>query len=325
MIPLPGVYRSARLLALPLLLLLPAPACADARGGPSRPDPSRPADRPAFNADRAWAYLTDQVAFGPRYAGAPGHARQLRWMTDFFASVHADSVRVQPFTHVAGDGKTLRMSNVFARFQADNPERILLVAHWDTRVFADRASDARGRRLPVPGANDGASGVALIMEIAQGLNAAPPPVGVDVLLTDGEDYGPGEGDMYLGSRWFADHLPAGYRPRYALVLDMVADPDARFEVEERSRRAAPEAVARVWDLAREMGYGDAFPTTSAGEIDDDHVPLIRAGIPAVEIIDLDFGPGNAYWHSPDDLPRNASRETLRTVGEVVAELIYRGG
>ncbi|HET6764892.1 MAG TPA: M28 family peptidase, partial [Longimicrobiaceae bacterium] len=174
-------------------------------------------------------------------------------------------------------------------------------------------------------ANDGASGVAVLMELAQFLRRDPPPVGVDILLTDGEDYGPGDEDMYLGAQHFATHLPAGYRPKHAIVLDMVADPDARFGVEDRSRRAAPASVARVWGLAREMGYGALFPDSSAGEIEDDHVPLIRAGIPAVEIIDLDFGPGNSFWHTTHDLPGNASRETLFRVGEVIAELVYRGG
>jgi glutaminyl-peptide cyclotransferase len=290
-----------------------------------RPDPSRPAERPTFNADRAWAYLGDQVGFGPRYAGTRGHERQLAWMVDFFRSVRADTVVVQPFMHVAASGRTLRMSNVFARFGVANQERILLVAHWDTRPHADQAAEPEDRRLPVPGANDGASGVAVVMEIAQALAESPAPVGVDVLLTDGEDYGPGEEDMYLGAKWFAGHLPAGYRPRYALVLDMVADREPGFGVEERSRRAAPEVVERVWGLAREMGYGDVFTTASAGEINDDHVPLIGAGIKAVDVIDMDYGPDNAYWHSPLDLPRNASRETLRTVGNVVAELLYRGG
>jgi glutaminyl-peptide cyclotransferase len=290
-----------------------------------RPDPSQPAERPEFNADRAWVYLQDQVGFGPRYAGAPGHERQLAWMLDFFRSVRADTVWAQPFAHLAADGRTLRMSNVVVRFGAANAERILLVAHWDTRPRADQAAEPEDRRLPVPGANDGASGVAVIMEIAQGLAENPTPVGVDVLLSDGEDYGPGEDDMYLGAKWYAAHLPPGPRPRYALVLDMVADREPGFKVEGHSRRAAPQVVERVWSLAREMGYGDVFLDQSAGEIDDDHVPLIGAGIPAVDVIDMEYGPDNAYWHSPQDLPRNASRETLRAVGNVVAELLYRGG
>jgi glutaminyl-peptide cyclotransferase len=306
-------------------LLLALAACSDARGAAARPDPDRKAERPTMSRDRAWAYLTDQVAFGPRYSGTVGHKRQLDWMKDFFGAVGADSVELQPFTHVARDGKTLRLTNVFARFQASNPDRILLVAHWDSRPHADEEPDPALRRHPVPGANDGASGVAVLMELAQFLRRDPPPVGVDILLTDGEDYGPGDDDMYLGAKHFAAHLPAGYRPRHAIVLDMVADPDARFGVEDRSRHAAAASVARVWGLAREMGYGAMFPDSSAGEIEDDHVPLIRAGIPAVEIIDLDFGPGNSFWHTTHDLPGNASRETLFRVGEVIAELVYRGG
>jgi glutaminyl-peptide cyclotransferase len=319
-IPRPAVRRSALALLCAALC-----GCHDARAGTARRDPGEPAERPTMNRDRAWAYLTEQVAFGPRVAGAQGHARQLAWMKDFFRSVGADTVVAQPFTHVTREGKTLQLTNVFARFGLSNPERILLVAHWDTRPRADNSPDPEDRRHPVPGANDGASGVAVLMELAQFFRENPPPIGVDILLTDGEDYGPGDDDMYLGARWFAAHLPPGYRVKHALVLDMVADPDAHFGIEERSRKAAPASVARVWGLAREMGYGATFPDSSAGEIEDDHVPLIEAGIPAVEIIDLDFGPGNSFWHSTRDLPSNASRETLFRVGEVVAELVYRGG
>jgi Zn-dependent M28 family amino/carboxypeptidase len=308
-----------------VLLALALCACHDASAGPARPDPNARADRPTMNKDRAWAYLTDQVAFGPRYAGTPGHHRQLEWMKDFLHTVGADTVIAQPFTHVTRAGSKLELTNVFARFKLADPERILLVAHWDTRPHADNSPDPEDRRHPVPGANDGASGVAALMELAQFFRENPPPVGVDILLTDGEDYGPGDEDMYLGAKYFAAHLPPGYKPKHAVVLDMIADPDARFQVEERSRKAAPQSVSRIWELAKEMGYGDLFPESSAGEIEDDQVPLIAAGIPTVEIIDLDFGPGNSFWHSTRDLPTNASRETLFEVGEVIAELVYRGG
>lgn len=289
--------------------------------------PTATAQRPVpealrFDAERAWSYLTTQVRFGPRIPGTPAHARQLGWMRDFFAQ-RADSVAVQRFAFqpLAG-GASVPMANLLARFRPAAPERVLLVAHWDTRPRADAAPDPAERTLPVPGANDGASGVAVLMELANALRATPPPLGVDLLLTDGEDYGTTDDEMYLGARYFAATLPPNYRPRYALVLDMVGDSAPSFPVEELSRRAAPKLVRRIRDTAGRLGYGAFFPDSSAGEILDDHVPLIEAGLPAAVLIDLDYGPDNSLWHTPRDLPAQTSPETLRMVGEVVLALLY---
>lgn len=323
MIPSSLAVRSLLLLGLAL-----APGCDG--GGASGEAPAAGArasprvDRPAFDSARAFEHLRRQVAFGPRVPGTPGHAAQLAWMKEYLAT-RADTVIEQPFTHTTRAGETLAMTNLFARFRPDAQDRVLLVAHWDTRPTSDQASSAADRAKPVPGANDGASGTAVLLELADMFRRTPPTIGVDLLLVDGEDYGPTGDDMYLGAKHFAANLPAGYRPFYGILLDMVGDRDLRFPVESNSQQFAPEVVQRVWGLAQEMGYGDIFPLSDGGAVEDDHIPLNRAGIRTIDIIDFDYGPGHRYWHTPQDVPENTSAESLRIVGEVIAELVYRGG
>jgi glutaminyl-peptide cyclotransferase len=309
-----------------LLVLLAGVACRDA-GGESPPAErarARSVDRPEFDAGRAFGYVERQVGFGPRIPNSEGHARQLEWMREFFAA-RADTVIEQPFTYTTTSGETLRMTNLFARFRPELRDRVLLVAHWDTRPLADQDPDPAKRTQPVLGANDGASGVAVLMELAEHFARKPPPVGVDILLTDGEDYGPTTDDMFLGARHFAANLPTGYAPLYGILLDMVGDKNPRFPIEGYSAQYAPEVARRVWGVAEELGYGAIFPNTVVSEISDDHVPLNQAGIRTIDIIDFEYGPGNRLWHTAQDVPENVSAETLRIVGDVIAELIYRGG
>ena len=317
LIPMRFLRRSVPLALLAGLVAAPA---VWAESGVA-PDTLRAAE---FRADAAWELLRRQVAFGPRVPGTPGHAAQLAWMRRYLEE-RADSVAVHPFTHRTARGDILPLRNVFARFRPELRDRVLLVAHWDTRPRADEAPRRADRVLPVPGANDGASGVAVLLEIADVLHRSPPPVGVDLLLTDGEDFGPGSRDMYLGARSFAAALPAGYRPRYGIVVDMVADRDPRFPVERYSARLAPEVVGRVWGLAHEMGLGELFPTAVGGAVVDDHLPLNGAGIPTILIVDFEYGPRNRFWHTPDDVPANTSARTLGVVGRLLTELIRRGG
>lgn len=320
------IPSSLALRSLLLLALAAAPGCGGEDGGSAgRGAPAEaPAERPPFNSARAFDHLRRQVAFGPRVPGTPGHAAQLAWMREYLAE-RADTVAEQRFTHVTRSGDTLRLTNLFARFRPESAERVLLLAHWDTRPTSDQAASPADRARPVPGANDGASGVAVLLELAEMFRRQPPPIGVDLLLVDGEDYGPTGDDMYLGARHFAAHLPPGYRPFYGVLLDMVGDQDPRFPVEGYSQELAPEVVQRVWGLAEEMGYGDVFVRRPGSYIEDDHVPLNRAGIRTIDVIDFEYGPGNRYWHTPQDDVHNTSAESLRIVGEVMAELVYRGG
>ncbi len=311
--------RSAILyLLFPLVLL--SSGCSnggsDAAGAPRIPA----VDRPGFQGDSAYALLEEQVAFGPRVPGTEGHAAQLEWMREYLAA-RADTLVVQEFTHTVSSGDTLQLTNLMARFNPEAGARVLLLAHWDTRPQADQADSEAERAMPVPGANDGASGTAVLMQLAEMFTKQDPPIGVDLLFVDGEDYGPGTEDMLLGARYFAENLPAGYRPLYGVLLDMVGDPELRFPVEGYSDRYAPEVVQRVWSVARDLGYGDVFVPTVGMAITDDHLPLNEAGIHTANVIDFEY----PYWHTPEDVPAHTSARSLDIVGEVMAELIYRGG
>ena len=312
----PGRPSAAAALLTAVALL--GTAC-DASPGQSRAAaPERELIPVDFDADSAHALIAHQVAFGPRVPGTAGHAAQLEWMVETLRG-YADTVEVRRFTHAARSGDSVEMANVFARFRPEARDRILLVAHWDTRPIAEEDPDAERRGEPIPGANDGGSGVAVLMEIARVLSSHSPPLGVDLLFTDGEDYGPGE--MYLGATHFAANLPPGYRPLYGILVDLVADRSPVFPVEAQSEHYAPEVVDLVYRTAREIGMGAYFPETVGQSIDDDHIPLNQAGIRTIDIIDLDF----PQWHTTADTFENTSPEGLEAVGEVLTQLILSGG
>tara|TARA_B110000014_G_scaffold248948_1_gene223780 strand:+ start:299 stop:943 length:645 start_codon:yes stop_codon:yes gene_type:complete len=212
-----------------------------------------------------------------------------------------------------------------AAFLPDATRRILLLAHWDTRPRSDEALDSALQNQPVPGANDGGSGTAVLLELAKMLSSYPPPVGVDLLFVDGEDYGPEVEDMLLGARHYASSLGEGSRPVYGVLLDMVGDIDPLFPIEGISAQLANIVVQKVWRAAERLGYGDFFPSVVGQRVVDDHVPLLDAGLPTANVVDFNYGPGNSYWHTPEDTPDRVSAGTLEMVGEVVAELIYSGG
>jgi len=281
-------------------------------------------EAPPFDGQAAFALLERQVEFGPRVPGSPGHAAQLAWMEEFLRE-RADTVILQHFDHRAKRGGTIRMTNVFARFRPELPDRVLFLAHWDTRPTADNDPDPSRRNEPILGANDGASGVAVLLQLADVLSRHSPPIGVDLLFTDGEDFGPDE--MYLGATYFAANpVPGpGYRPLYGVLVDMVGDRNPVFPIEPISYDFAPEVVERVWRLAAELGYGHIFVRRRQVPISDDHVPLNRAGIRTIDIIDFDYGPGNAYWHTHRDVVENTAPEGLEAVGTVLTGLVFRGG
>ena len=304
------------------LLLLALTACRE-EGAPAGGETGlRAVEIPEFNGEAAHRLLVQQVDFGPRVPGTEGHARQLEWMTSYLRE-RADSVELQPFTHVTAAGDSIRMTNVIARFRPDAGDRVLFLAHWDTRPTADEESKAERRAMPIPGANDGASGTAVLMQLADVLSRHSPPIGVDLLFVDGEDYAPNE--MYLGSTYFAANLPPGYRPLYGVLVDMVGDRNPVFPIEAFSYQYAPEVVERVWRVAEELGYRQMFPRRQGIGISDDHIPLNRAGIRTIDIIDFEYGPGNRYWHTLDDTVENTGPRGLEAVGRVLTALVFRGG
>jgi len=289
----------------PLLALLGllAAACAARDAGVA----------PGFDGARAFADLETQVGFGPRIPGSPGHQRTRAWLAATLTPL-AGEVSEDRF-EAAG----LPLVNLTARFRPDAEERVWLLAHWDTRPHADLDPDPARRRLP--GANDGASGVAVLVELARLFHARPPRVGVDLIFLDGEDYGefePELSEVLLGSQRLA-RVYRGPRPRFGLLLDMVGDRDLLLRREALSAACCARTVDKVWGVAAELGHGAVFVAGPGPEVLDDHVPLNRKGLGVVVLIDLEY----EAWHTTLDLPERTSAKSLEVIGQVVAEVVYR--
>jgi hypothetical protein len=288
---------------------------------------------PTFDGARALALVEDQVAFGPRVPGSEGHARMLDWLQTTLGE-HADAVSLQPVTHVdAHDSTTVwEGTNVVASFNLtpEGGRRVMLAAHWDTRPIADQDPDPARRAEPVPGANDGASGVAVLLELARHLARRSPDVGVDLVFFDLEDLGDDQGPeadstapvnpFAIGSEAFAAANPQ-YRPTYGVLLDMVCDRDLRIPKEAYSRINAPEVIDRVWAAADRAG-ADAFLDEEGGPVLDDHIAFLRRGIPVIDLIHYPFP---ATWHTTADVPAACSAESLGQVGQTMLELLYGEG
>lgn len=268
-----------------------------------------------FDGERAMEYVRTQLEFGPRIPGTEGHRKTGDWIVSMMRQ-RADTVIEQKWEHKTAAGVTLPMRNILARYNTQATERILYVTHWDTRPTSDNASDSARRAMPVPGANDGASGVALLIALGDLLKQAPPSLGVDFLFTDGEDYGsfgPPEVDVLIGARYFAANLPSpGYRPIFAVLWDMIGDHDLQISKEGHSVDRAPEVVDRIWRIASDLGYGQYFRPTGWGPVTDDHLPLLDAGIPIIDVIDLDY----PAHHTPEDTIDKVSAASLKIVGDV---------
>jgi glutaminyl-peptide cyclotransferase len=278
---------------------------------------------PRFDGKVAYALLLKQTAFGPRNPNSAGHAACLDYLNHNLQTL-ADTVELQPFMH-EGYGESLALTNIFARFRLHERTRVLFLAHWDTRPRADNDLDKSHRNQPILGANDGASGVAVLLELATLLKQAPPPVGVDILLVDGEDYGK-ESDhaMYLlGSRHFARIMTPGYAPRFGILLDMVGDTYLELPKEANSVQYAPDVVDLVWNTAHNLGVRQ-FVDAIGDAIIDDHLPLNEVGIKTIDIIDFNYpDQTNRYWHSLQDTPDHCSAESLEAVGSVITEVVYQ--
>jgi glutaminyl-peptide cyclotransferase len=277
---------------------------------------------PTFKGKDAFTYLVQQTDFGPRNPNSRGHEACLGFLGETLQR-SAEKVRFQHFTH-AGYGEELWLTNVIASFRPGLQDRILLCAHWDTRPRADRDENPMRRNQPILGANDGASGVAVLLYLARLMKALPPPIGVDLVLFDGEDYGK-EGDLsryLLGSRFFADEKPADYEPRFGILLDMVGDKLLDLPRERNSIQLAPDIVELVWEKARELGIRQ-FSSQIGEAMMDDHIPLNEAGIKTIDVIDFNYpDQTNRFWHTHNDIPQNCSPESLEAVGTVLTHVIY---
>ena len=309
-------------------------SCKSSRKSATEPD-TVALGGPTFCADSAYAFCAKQCSFGPRLMNTEAHDKCGEWIMKQFAS-YGMKVEAQDAELKAWDGTMLRSRNIWARFRPELTTRILLCAHWDTRPWADNDPDSTNWRKPVMGANDGASGVAVMLELARIIsNDSTLNVGVDFVCFDAEDYGvpqwssaPDSQDSWaLGAQYWAEHQPQGYEARYGVLLDMVGGEGARFYQESVSKQYASEIVNKVWRTASQIGYGSYLPMQEGGMITDDHVPVNeKAGIACIDIIPFypdcqqsSFGP---TWHTINDTMEHIDRATLKAVGQTMVQILY---
>jgi hypothetical protein len=271
-----------------------------------------------FDGKQAMANVVTQVGFGPRIPGTAGHARAAAWI-DSMSRARADSVITQRWWHHPATGDSVEMINILAQVNPAATERVLYIAHWDTRPHAD--NDPKDTKGPVPGANDGGSGVAILLGVMDALRKNKPTIGVDLLFVDGEDFGsfgPPRVDVLVGSEYYARNQIAP-KPLFAVLFDMVGGRDLYIPKESNSEIAAPDVVDKVWGIAERMGYGHIFVRQLQAVVDD-HIPLIETGgIRVIDVItDLNRYPA---WHTTSDTPDKLSVESLEAVGNVAVATI----
>lgn len=307
-------------------------ACSSAKRGSSDPSEQSATDSTAtaailFSADSAFSYVKAQCDFGPRVPGTDAHRRCGDYLAAHMEACGANVIN-QRTTLTAFDGTRLPARNIIAEFAPDSSRRILLLAHWDCRPWADSDPDPDRRNEPVMGANDAASGVAVLMELARVFAVEAPPVGVDLLLVDAEDWGTSnnEESWALGTQyWVKNPHRKGYRPQFGILLDMVGAAGAQFAKEYFSMAYAPSVISDVWTAALKSGYGNYFVASRGGGVTDDHIFVNAAGIPCIDIIDYrtdaesGFFPG---WHTTADTPDCIDPSTLKAVGQTLVNLIY---
>jgi glutaminyl-peptide cyclotransferase len=293
-------------------------------------------ETPDFKADSAYSFVAQQVAFGPRVPGSEASQNTLQFLVSKLKS-YGWTVTEQPFTAFRYDGKKLQGTNIIAQFQPAVAKRILLAAHWDARSIADK--DSVRKDEPIDAANDGASGVGVLLEIARNLHEAKnkPRVGVDIVLFDLEDHGEPEdytgehkpNSWALGSQhWAANLVPANYRPYYGILLDMVGGKGAMFPHEGTSMQYAPGIVRSVWATAADLGYSNLFVDQDAFGISDDHTAVNEiAKIQMIDMIDLRASNGGfefgSFHHTHADNLANIDKSTLKAVGQTLLQVLYR--
>lgn len=283
-----------------------------------------------FNADSAYDFVKKQVDFGPRVPGTSGHHQCAIWLVNELTRYGADTVIEQKSTVTAFNGDELPINNIFAQFNKVATRRILLLAHWDTRPWADAEKDKSKHNTPIPGANDGGSGVGVLLEIARCIGQKRPSIGVDILFTDAEDYGTSGGDdksWCLGTQYWVKNMPyaMGQLPAYGILLDIVGGVDAKFYREYFSERFASRINDKVWAVANVSGYGSKFINRTEGAVTDDHYHINMAGIPCIDIIECANPMTGSFpptWHTLKDDMTSIDRNSLKAVGQTVLNTIY---
>ncbi|RAJ85588.1 peptidase M28-like protein [Chitinophaga dinghuensis] len=280
---------------------------------------------PAFSADSAYAYTAMQVSFGPRIPNTPAQTKCADWLISSLKK-WADTVYVQRTTVIGPKGEKLPCINIIGSFNPAAKQRVLLLAHWDTRPRADE--DAFDKTKKLDGADDGASGVAVLLEAARHFHAQKPDAGVDILLVDVEDYGDPANDnsFCLGTQYWAKnpHVP-GYTANYGILLDMVGGRGSQFYMEQASKQYAPGPMKMFWDAANKIGFSDIFRYEDYGAyITDDHIPVNTiAKIPTFDVLAWQAnGHFPAHWHTTNDNMTVIDKRTLQAVGQTILQVIY---
>ncbi len=275
------------------------------------------ATKSPFDADQAFEYLQKQCDFGPRPSGSDAHKETKNYLISEVKKFSKEVIP-QDFVYQSQNGP-LELTNIIAIFRSDDSKsnkKVLLAAHWDTRPFADHDPDPKNRNTPIIGANDGASGVAILLELCRIFQSNPPGITVIVVLFDGEDYGVTTDEMFLGSRYFASNMDNRWEPDYGILIDMVGDKDLDIYIEPNSYMAAPDIVRKVWDAAERLKL-KGIHNDLGRAVYDDHIPLIQSGIKCIDIIDFNY----PYWHTLKDTPDKCSPKSLDTVGRLLLAVI----
>lgn len=299
---------------------------------PPPPIPKKTVKVPKFERDSAYVYIEKQVAFGPRVPNTEAHRTAKNYLVNKFKSFGA-TVTEQDFVATAYTGTKLNATNIIASYNPDHPNRVVLAAHWDSRHIADYDPDESRQDEPILGADDGGSGVGVLLEIARVIQQNPIDLGVDIVLFDAEDHGESKSEditsWCLGSQYWSNHLTytANNKPQFGILLDMVGSKNARFTKEEVSRVFAGNEVNKLWKLAQNMGYGNYFVNDETRQLVDDHYFVNTiAKIPMLDIInrpvDTETGFGH-YWHTHADDMSVIDKQTLRAVGQTVLAVIYQ--
>lgn len=289
---------------------------------------------PAFSPDSAMAYVAAQTAFGPRVPASAAHDSCGAWIAGKFRSLGAE-VMVQSTEVSLYDGRRVPCVNIIASYNPQATKRLLLCSHWDSRPWADNDPDSACHHTPIDGANDGASGVAVLLELARQLQLRPAQVGVDLICFDVEDCGTPQWEeddrlhqdkhWCLGSQYWAAHPHAeGYTASFGILLDMVGGAGCEFRLEGFSQRMAPRVVDKVWSAAQRIGRGDYFVYTAGHYVTDDHLSVNQRGIPCIDVIasDKDSGDFPSTWHTLSDDLAHIDPGTLSAVGQTVVEVVY---
>ncbi len=309
-----------------MILALAAFGCSCSKPAAKPAAPAAEIAAPEFCGDSAFRNVERQVAFGPRIGRSEAHELCAAWLASELKRYGADTVTLQQ-TDLEDFGP---MTNIRATFNAAAPRRVILLAHWDSRPMADEDPDSANHTKPIDGANDGASGVGVLLELARLMGEQKPEIGVDILFVDAEDAGTSGDDASWarGAQYFADNMPYGIAepmPDYGILLDMVGGRDARFPRELFSEANARVLNSRLWNLAKRIGLDNRFIDAHGGAVTDDHLPLLRAGIPTIDIIETNnpqTGSFNPTWHTLDDNIDNIDATTLGDVGKLITALIY---